>query len=262
VGVEALADLAQQFRAGAPPRVTTPTKTLPLDTPPQPVAVGKSEDAPASAPASSAASSQAKKPEHTAPVKTTVSGVVQLDGKPPQGELGMVTLAPVGNTKPPFPQARIVEQRNRQFAPRLLVIPVGTIVTFPNFDTTFHNVFSTSATKSFDLGLYKNGEAREVVFDKEGVIRLGCNLHANMMATIVVVNAPYYTVTDPNGNYSFGTVDPGKYVLKAWNERSASFVTQNVEVKPGKNTINVGVAADAPSGPLPDKFGVARGKNP
>jgi plastocyanin len=231
-----------------------------MNTPAQPVSVGNSEDVTPPPPGVPASSAPPKKHE---PTKTSLSGVVKIDGKAPAGELGMVTLEPVGAKQRPFPQTRIMEQRNRQFAPRLLVIPIGSMVTFPNFDTTFHNVFSTSDLKAFDLGLYKNGEAREVLFDKEGIIRIGCNLHANMAATIVVVAAPYYTVTDPSGAYNFGSVDPGKYVLKAWNERSATQVSETIEIKPGKNTHNVGVAGDAPAaGVMPDKFGNARGKNP
>ena len=74
--------------------------------------------------------------------------------------------------------------------------PAGSTVSFPNFDPIFHNVFSTSPARAFDLGIYKNGESRDVTFAKEGLIRLGCNLHANMAAHVVVVAAPHYVVTD------------------------------------------------------------------
>jgi hypothetical protein len=141
----------------------------------------------------------------------------------------------------------------------VLAVPVGSTVAFPNFDNVFHNVFSTSPLAAFDLGIYKAGEAREYTFTKEGIIRLGCNLHANMSAYIVVVAAPAYTVTDESGKFVFKHLAPGKYKLKAWSERSKTPIAQEVTIKVGGNDVKVGVAADAPSGPAPDKFGGKRG---
>jgi hypothetical protein len=120
-------------------------------------------------------------------------------------------------------------------------------------------VFSTSPNGAFDLGLYKAGEAREVTFTKEGIVRIGCNLHSNMSAYIAVVSAPAYVVTDNQGNFKFNRLAPGKYKLKAWSVKSKAPITQDVTVKVGSNTVNVGVAADAPAGPPPDKFGGKRG---
>ena len=140
-----------------------------------------------------------------------------------------------------------------------MAISVGSTVSFPNFDNVFHNVFSTSTLAAFDLGIYKAGEAREYTFTKEGIIRLGCNLHANMSAYIIVVSAPGYVVTDETGHFAFKHLLPGKYKLKAWSERSKAPITQEITIKVGKNEVSVGVAGDAPSGPLPDKFGGKRG---
>jgi hypothetical protein len=153
-----------------------------------------------------------------------------------------------------------MEQRGREFLPRVMAISVGSTVKFPNFDTIFHNVFSTSESAAFDLGLYKAGEGREVKFDKEGVVRLGCNLHANMSAWIVVVKQPHYVITDSSGKFLFRSLKPGKYLLKAWNEKTVTPVTQEITIKPGKNEVKVGVKGDAPTTPPPDKFGVPRGK--
>jgi plastocyanin len=244
-GPEALADVAEVFRAGAPPRVTSPVKTFAADTPAQPKTVGSSEE-----------DEPDKKPE-----KGSLTGTIEVDGKPPTDSFGVVTLEPKGKKwKARTAKQRVMEQRGREFAPRVMAVSVGSTVSFPNFDTVFHNVFSTSDAAAFDLGLYKTGEAREVTFKKEGVIRLGCNLHANMAAWIVVVSQPHYVITDASGKFEFKTLKPGKYVLKAWNEKSNAPVTQEVEIKAGKNTVTVGVKGDAPAGPMPDKFGVARGK--
>ncbi len=241
VGPDALADLAVHFREGAPPRVNTPLKTVP-DAGKQPVVAGNSdEDEPD------------KKPQ-----KGSLTGTVQVEGK--GGTVGVVTLEPVGKKwAKRAPKQRIVEQRNREFLPHVMAVPLGSTVSFPNYDAVFHNVFSSSESKSFDLGLYKGGQARDVTFDKEGVVRIGCNLHANMAAFIIVVAAPHYAIADEQGKFKFGSLAPGKYTLRAWSDKSLAPVTQEIVIKAGSNQVAVGVKADAPTGPAPDKFGVPRG---
>jgi plastocyanin len=242
VGPDALADLAPHFREGAPPRVNTPLKVVP-DTGKQPVVVGNSdEDEPD------------KKPQ-----KGSLTGSVQVEGKA-GGAVGVVTLEPVGKKwAKRAAKQRVVEQRNREFLPHVMAVPVGSTISFPNYDQTFHNVFSSSDVKAFDLGLYKGGQARDVTFEKEGVVRVGCNLHANMSAFIIVVGAPHYAITDEQGNFKFASLAPGKYTLRAWSDKSLQPVTQEIVIKVGTNKVAVGVKADAPAGPAPDKFGVPRG---
>ncbi len=248
VGPESLAALAGTFREGAPPLVTTPLQKMNVHGPAQPRTAGSSE----------AEDEEAKvKPP---PVEGSLTGTVMIDGKPLSGTFGLVTLEPAsGKWSARTPKHRVVEQRNREFLPHVTAIPVGSTIAFPNFDTFFHNVFSTSPLAPFDLGIYRNGEAREFTFQKEGIIRLGCNLHANMSAYIAVVSAPAYVVTDDKGAFAFRHLAPGKYKLKAWSERSKAPIEQVVTIKTGKNEVTVGVAADAPSGPPPDKFGGKRG---
>lgn len=247
VGEEALASLAPQFREGAPPRVTTPTIKIDPKTPPQPKATGSSE-----------AEDEAEKAPPP-PAVGSLTGTLQIDGKPLTGAFGLVTLEPAsGKWKPRTPKRHVMEQRGREFSPRVMAISVGSTVAFPNFDNIFHNVFSTSPQGAFDLGIYKSGEAREFKFEKEGIIRLGCNLHANMSAHLVVVTAPAYVVTDENGAFKFNRLAPGKYKLKAWSEKSKQPITQDVTIKTGANQIAVGVAGDAPAGRQPDKFGGKR----
>ncbi len=185
---------------------------------------------------------------------------MQIDGKATGGAFGLITLEPVaGKWKPRTPKTLVLEQRNREFSPHVMAISVGSSIAFPNFDTVFHNVFSTSPTAAFDLGLYKNGEAREYTFAKEGILRIGCNLHANMSAYIAVVSAPAYVVTDDKGGFSFKHLAPGKYKLKAWSEKSKAPIEQSITVKVDANSVNVGVSADAPAGLQSDKFGGKRG---
>lgn len=247
VGPDSVADLAPLFREGAPPRINTPLKAVPKDAAPQPTTVGNSDD-----------DEPAPKPQ-----KGSLSGVLQFEGGATGEAVGVVMLEPAsGKFRRRRPQERIMEQRNRSFGPHVLVVPVGSTVAFPNFDTIYHNVFSRSDAKAFDLGLYKAGQEREMTFDKEGVVRLGCNLHANMQGYIVVSASPYYTVTDATGHFTFRSLEPGKYRLRAWSERSAQLVTRELEIKPDKNTITLGLTADTTAGLGPDKFGVPRGKKP
>lgn len=247
VGPEALAELAPRFREGAPPRVTTPLKVLPKDTPRQPATVGGSDE---------------EQPEEK-PKRGSLQGSVKIEGGAPSEGLAVVTLEPAGGKFKRRPaRQRVMEQRERQFAPRVLAIPVGSTVTFPNFDPVFHNVYSLSEAKPFDLGIYRNGQAREVTFEREGVIHLGCNLHANMVADIVVVSAPHYVITDAGGRFNFRSLEPGKYVMRTWSERSLKPQTQEIVIKPDKNEVAIRVTADAPAGLSLDKFGAPRGKTP
>jgi plastocyanin len=247
VGPEAVASVAPLFREGAPPRVTTPTQKIDTTAAPQPKVAGNSEE-------EDEAAKVAPPPQIG-----TLTGTMQIDGKA-GGGFGLVTLEPAsGKWKPRSPKRGVIEQRGREFLPRVAAISVGSTLAFPNFDTVFHNVFSTSASAMFDLGIYKVGEAREYTFQKEGIIRLGCNLHANMSAYIAVVSAPSYVVTDDKGNFSFKRLAPGKYKLRAWSEKSKAPITQDITIKVGKNEVTVGVTGDAPTGPAPDKFGGKRG---
>jgi plastocyanin len=248
VGEAALASIAGEFREGAPPRVAGPTQKVDVHAAPQPKVLGSSE----------AEDAEAK----VAPprVEGSLTGIVQIDGKPLTGAFGLVTLEPASGKFPArTPKHRVVEQRNREFLPHVTAVPVGSTIAFPNFDSVFHNVFSTSPLAAFDLGIYKMGEAREFTFNKEGIVRLGCNLHANMSAYIAVVAAPAYVITDDKGAFSFKHLPPGKYKLKAWSERSLNPVEQEVTIKQGANDVKVGVAADAPAGQQPDKYGKKRG---
>jgi plastocyanin len=248
VGPEALASVAEQFRAGAPPRITTPTIKVDTKVAAQARAVGNSEE-----------EDEAEKAPPP-PQVGSLTGTLQIDGKPLTGAYGLITLEPAsGKWKPRAPKRHVMAQRNREFNPRVMAISVGSTVAFPNFDNIFHNVFSTSPLGAFDLGIYKTGEAREFTFLKEGIIRLGCNLHANMNGYLVIVSQPSYVVTDEQGTFKFNRLAPGKYKLKAWSERSKAPITQDVTIKAGANSVNVGVTGDAPAGPQPDKFGGKRG---
>jgi hemoglobin len=241
VGAKPLQLVAATFRTGAPPKIDTALKTAPKDSAPQPKLVGSSEE--------------------DAPVKRRAAGSLEgtllIAGKP-LGGMGVVMLTPDRGGKKRTPKQRVIEQRDKLFAPRVMAVPVGSTIAFPNFDTIYHNVFSLSKPRAFDLGLYKDSELREVKFEKPGIVRLGCNIHANMSAYVVVVDAPHYVVVDDDGSFAFKSLAPGNYTVRAWSEKSGEPVVSKLVVKAGANKHAIDLQTTAVAGPSPDKFGTSR----
>jgi plastocyanin len=110
-----------------------------------------------------------------------------------------------------------ISQAQRQFDPQVTVVPVGTAVSFPNRDTVRHHVYSFSPTKRFEIKLYVGTPAEPVVFDRPGIAVLGCNIHDQMVAWVVVVPTPWYGKTDARGVWRAPAVPPGGYRLRAWH---------------------------------------------
>ncbi len=115
--------------------------------------------------------------------------------------------------------AKRISQRGAVFSPHVLPVVVGTTVEWPNYDEIFHNVFSYSDTKPFDLGLYKNPEIKRVTFDKPGRVDVFCSIHSSMNCIILVLENPHFAATDDKGRYSIPNVPSGTYQLRAWHER-------------------------------------------
>jgi hemoglobin len=242
VGAPAVAAAAPAFREGAPPRIDTAVKQMPKDAAPQPKLVGSSdEDSPSAT-----------------QLPGSLKGTITVDGKPLDG-VGLVMLYPVTGKYPKrTAKARVVEQRNKQFLPRLLAVPPGSTVAFPNYDDFYHNVFSTSPTQPFDIGLYKNGQSREMKFSKTGLVRLGCNVHAKMASFIFVIDAPAYVPVEGAKEFNFKSLAPGKYKARVWSEYSNEPAESEIEIKTGVNTMTFDVKGDAEKGPSKDKFGNSR----
>jgi plastocyanin len=119
--------------------------------------------------------------------------------------------------------ARVVmDQRNETFVPGVLAVVAGTSVEFPNSDNTYHNVFSLSRAKSFDLGRYPRGRSKVVRFDRPGVVRVFCEIHSHMNASILVFAHRFFAVTADDGSYRLDQVPPGTYTLVAWHEAAPS----------------------------------------
>lgn len=125
-----------------------------------------------------------------------------------------------------------VQQLDRRFVPDLVVIPAGATVSFPNMDPIFHNIYSLSKVKSFDLGAYDKGQTRKVTFTKPGIVDVYCHLHPNMAATVIVTPNRWYARPDKDGHYEIPDVPPGQYTVVAWH-RSAGFFRSTVMVSAG-----------------------------
>lgn len=162
-----------------------------------------------------------------------ITGTIKVKGlRTPANILVYLTKAPPVSLD--FAKAKyVMDQRNLEFIPHVLPILVGSTVQFPNNDKVDHNVFSMSRTKKFNLGSYKPGEIKTIMFDKPGIVELRCDVHAEMAAYILVMKNPYFTVTNKKGQFEIpdsnylkqvglaGVINlpPGKYFLKTWHAK-------------------------------------------
>jgi plastocyanin len=144
----------------------------------------------------------------------------------------------------------------KEFRPRLLVIPVGTTVRFPNQDPILHNVFSVSPGNAFDVGLYKKGAGKEVTFREPGLVRVFCNVHQSMTAYILVLATAHSVSPDARGAFHLAGLPPGPGTLSVWHERG-EMVTQQVTV-PSAAPLRVSLPVSRPRVPRHlNKFGKA-----
>lgn len=189
----------------------------------------------------------------------TIEGKVRGGPAGAGGAVVWLTRAKGPTPKPKPAPIQTVLQRGKRFLPHVLVVPVGTEVAFLNEDKMFHNVFSLSRPNPFDLGLYKEGVARNKVFNEPGPVRLLCNIHASMSAFVYVVDSPWYAQADAQGWFELRGVPPGEYVLHAWHETSARPSTQRITVGEGLMSVAATVTHDAErSAFVPDKAGRPR----
>ncbi len=125
-------------------------------------------------------------------------------------------------------------QKDRAFTPHILVVPTGAKIEFPNFDSILHHVYSFSKPKPFELKLYKETPKSEIVFENNGVVELGCNIHDWMLGYILVVDSGYYALTDKQGraNIALSPSQIGKAQLHVWHERFEKLeASEQVEVQ-------------------------------
>ncbi len=178
--------------------------------------------------------------EDTRPAGGTIRGSVEVrratgssEGRPAVADLGhhaprdtpdrkrsIVYLeeAPQAAFEAPVPGRAVLDQRNETFVPYVLAVTVGSTVDFPNSDRVYHNVFSLSKPRRFDLGRYPKGRSRSVRFDQPGVVRVFCEIHSHMNAFILVLAHRYFAATEADGRYRIDGVPPGTYTLAVWND--------------------------------------------
>ena len=181
----------------------------------------------------------------------SVSGTIKVKGlRSPANVLVFITKAAAVDLD--FSNAGFVmDQKDLTFTPHILPIPVGATVFFPNHDKVDHNVFSLSRTKKFNFGSYKPGENKSIRFDKPGIVELRCDMHAEMLAYIMVMKNPYFGVSDAKGHIQIPdpdylkqagltgieTIPAGKYTVKTWHEKLKT-KKQTIEI-PAEGTVSV-----------------------
>lgn len=152
-----------------------------------------------------------------------------------------------GEVVPLPPERGEIVMVKKAFEPRVLALPVGSTVGFPNQDPILHNVFSVSSGNGFDLGLYRQGEGEETTFGEAGVVRVFCNVHHAMVAHVVVLDTPHYTRIEPDGSFRLAGLPDGPGELTVWNDRSSPHTT--LVQTGGTRPIEVALVADRPAVP-------------
>jgi plastocyanin len=133
------------------------------------------------------------------------------------------------------PVKAVIHQQDENFLPRVVAVPVGSTVEFPNDDPIYHNVFSLSRVKSFNLGKYPKGQTRAVTFDKPGLVKVFCEIHSHMSATVMVFDHPWFAVPGADGRFELPAVPPGDRQITAWHERLGD-TTLHIKVEAGRPT--------------------------
>jgi plastocyanin len=195
-----------------------------------------------------------------------VTGSVQLTGQRASAAQKrkdwsgvVVWLVPVDAAArvPVAPGHAAMVQKDKKFSPHILAVPVGTQVDFPNFDPIFHNAFSSFSGMPFDVGLYPPGTTRSVVFKRDGIVRVFCNIHQTMSAVIVVVKTPWFAVTNTQGNFQIAGVPAGDYRLHVFDERAPvdelKTLERKVTVENGSAMIGPIAISEAGYLPVPHK---------
>ena len=174
-----------------------------------------------------------------APLGTSAYGRRGVAPKPasvgPETRKVVVFLTDVKPATAPAPMRVSIVQRGEQFLPPVTAVTVGSTVDFPNEDPFFHNVFSLSRARTFDLGRYPSGESRSRSFPREGIVKVYCDIHSHMSALIMVLDHPWFTIPAETGVFTLPPVPPGEYTLVAWHERIGE-QRQKIKVSAGGTT--------------------------
>ncbi len=166
----------------------------------------------------------------------TIVGKAKIQGKQDHQNIIVYVEGASGDFQPPSKRPDL-NHINLSFQPSVMAVLKGTIVDFPNSDPVFHSAFSISPSNPFDLGLYQKGREKFVHFKNPGVVEVFCHIHSHMHAYILVLDNPYFAVTDPEGTFTIANVPDGSYTLKAWMNPSV-VISKAVAVQ-GKQTVNL-----------------------
>ncbi len=167
---------------------------------------------------------------------TVLTGQVQFNGRSGSRAVGTFVYAErLDGPTVAEPSVFALVHRNKLFSPRVLAVPVGSRIDFPNEDVVFHNVFSLSPPDPFDLGLYRAGAAKSRTFERPGMYRVFCNIHPHMTAAVLVVPTSIISETDTAGRFRLD-VPPGRYRLTAWSERA---MPASIEVEVGTDSVEI-----------------------
>lgn len=165
--------------------------------------------------------------------KENIIGHIELVGKQAsKAKLGdvIVYFEPENRVQPePLSSPYPIKMKNKSYQPRVSAIPLGSDIQISNHDSILHNAFSPSRSNKFDLGLYGKSEGKFHRFNSAGVVRIFCNVHYHMVAYVLVLDTPYYTKVDSNGDFSLSGLPSGKGKLSVWHER-ANKVLKNIEL--------------------------------
>lgn len=186
-----------------------------------------------------------------APAGTLHVRALQRDGKPLVG--AVITADAESPALPPAaPVKAIMDQVNLAFEPDVLVLPVKSSVQFPNSDVVRHQVYSFSSAHRFQLPLYRGKPYPPIVFAQPGVITLGCNIHDNMLAYIVVTDAPYFGRTDAAGSWVAPAMPSGRYHVRVWHPLASepADLEQVVQIGGGKDVVEIRLTRGLKPAPL------------
>lgn len=143
----------------------------------------------------------------------------------------------------------VVQTRQKEFDPRVTVVPTGSVVAFPNSDPILHNVFSVSEPARFDLGLYGQGPGKQVTFDQAGVVRVFCNVHQDMVAYVVVLDTPHYTALGRDGRFALSGLPAGTGRLTVWHDQAEPWSRRFRISDQGNRPVAIDLALDRPRVP-------------
>jgi plastocyanin len=169
----------------------------------------------------------------------TLKGQVSLKGGESPEHIAVYLENVPGSYAPPAKRPELMH-RNLAFFPRVLPVLKGSVVDFPNADAVFHSAFSASPSNPFELGIYGQGREKFMQFNNAGVVEISCHIHPFMKATVLVLDNPYFTVTDQRGEYAIADIPPGTYIVRTWSANGKP-TTQQVSI-PSSGAMQVNIA--------------------